>query len=261
MPANPHVITELNQGVLSVTLDRPKVNALDNSMLSSLQEAFSQAGRDTGVRCVLLQARGPVFSAGQDIAVAEPGKPGAYRAHLLATYNPLILNIRRLEKPVLAAIQGTVSGAALGLVLACDLRIAAEEARFIVAFLGIGLGLDSAVSLLLPAAIGLGRATECALANQPVSASQALEWGLVNRVAPAAELPAQAQNWALELAQGPQTTMGLAKRAFNKAMLPRLEEVLDYEAHLQEIASHTPEHREGLSAFLERRAPRFNKSE
>ncbi|MDD5468565.1 MAG: enoyl-CoA hydratase-related protein [Anaerolineales bacterium] len=258
MPSSPHVICEQKERVLSITLDRPKVNALDAAMLASLQEALQGAARDPQVRCVLLSARGAAFSAGQDIGEAEPGKQGAYRAHLLTTYNPLIAQIRRLEKPVMAAIQGPVSGAALGIVLACDLRIAAEEARFIVAFLGIGLGLDSAVSLLLPATIGLGRAMECALCNAPVSASQALEWGLVNRVVPGAELHKEAERWANELAQGPTRTMGLAKRAFNKAVLGNLEGVLDYEAHLQEIASHTSEHREGLSAFLERRAPRYS---
>jgi 2-(1,2-epoxy-1,2-dihydrophenyl)acetyl-CoA isomerase len=156
-------------------------------------------------------------------------------------------------------VQGTAAGAALGIALACDLRIAAEDARLVVGFLGIGLAPDSGVSLFLPALAGLGRAAEAAFSNEPIPATQALEWGLVNRLAPSAELAAQAFDWAATLAQGPVGVMGLTKRAFNKAIYPNLEQALDYEAHLQEIASQGEELKEGASAFLEKRLPNFNK--
>jgi 2-(1,2-epoxy-1,2-dihydrophenyl)acetyl-CoA isomerase len=181
----------------------------------------------------------------------------SYREHLQRTYNPLILQIRRLEKPVIAAVNGAVSGAALGIALACDLRIAADTARFVVGFLGIGLAPDSAVSLLLPALIGLGRAAEFAFTNTPIPAEQALAWGLVNRVSPGADLLTHAANLAEELARGPVHAMGLTKRAFNKAVLGNLEAVLDYEAHIQEIAGQGSEHQEGVSAFLEKRPPSY----
>jgi 2-(1,2-epoxy-1,2-dihydrophenyl)acetyl-CoA isomerase len=181
----------------------------------------------------------------------------SYRRHLQKTYNPLILQIRRLGKPVLAAIQGAVSGAALGIALACDLRIAAEQARFVVGFGGIGLAPDSGVSVLLPALIGLGRALEFTFSNAPIGADQALAWGLVNRVVPAAALHEQAFAWARQLAGGPVHAMGLAKRDYNQAVLAHLEAVLDYEAHIQEIAGAGDEHQEGVSAFLEKRPPDF----
>ncbi|MGD9092758.1 MAG: enoyl-CoA hydratase-related protein, partial [Anaerolineales bacterium] len=165
--------------------------------------------------------------------------------------------IRQLEKPVLAAVNGAVSGAALGIVLACDLRIASERARFVVGFTSIGLTTDSAVSLFLPSLIGVGRATEAAFDNTAINAEQALVWGLVNRLVPSSELTDQAIKWANNLAQGPMQAYGLTKRAFNKAVFSNLEQVLDYEAHLQDIARRGAEHKEGVGAFLEKRSPDF----
>ncbi len=145
----------------------------------------------------------------------------------------------------------------MGVALACDLRIASDQARFVVGFGGIGLAPDSAVSLLLPTLIGLGRATEFAYSNQPISARQALDWGLVNRLVKTRKLAEEASAWARQLAQGPLRAMGLTKRAFNKSMLGNLEQMLDYEAHLQEIAGQGAEHKEGVQAFLEKRPPQF----
>ena len=252
-----YVLTELKEHVLTITLNRPKVNAFNLEMIEAAQAAFKQAGRDSQVRCVLLSGSGNVFSAGQDIAEVKKAEDTSFRYHLLHTYNPLVLQIRQLEKPVVAAINGAVSGAALGLALACDLRIAADTARFVVGFLGIGLGPDSAVSLFLPALIGLGRATEYAFSNVPILADQALALGLVNRVVPAAELSPRAFEWAGALALGPVHAFGLAKRAFNKSVLGNLEQVLDYEAHIQDIAGRGAEHKEGVQAFLEKRPPQF----
>lgn len=252
-----YVLTELKEHVLTITLNHPKVNAFNLEMVEATQAAFKQAGRDPQVRCVLLSGSGNVFSAGQDITEVKKAEDTSFRYHLLHTYNPLVLQIRQLEKPVVAAINGAVSGAALGIALACDLRIAADSARFVVGFLGIGLGPDSAVSLFLPALIGLGRATEYTFGNAPILADQALALGLVNRVVPAAELPKHAFEWAASLALGPVHAFGLAKRAFNKAVLANLEQVLDYEAHIQDIASHGAEHKEGVRAFLEKRPPQF----
>lgn len=254
------VLTEVNQGVLKITLNRPKVNAFNFELIAAVQAAFKQAERDAQVRCVLLTGSGSVFSAGQDVVEFRQAGEVAYRYHLQRTYNPLILQIRRLEKPVMAAINGAVSGAALGIALACDLRIAADNARFVVGFGGIGLAPDSAVSLLLPTLIGLGRASEFTFSNLPISAEQALAWGLVNRVVPAAELSAQAVEWARLLALGPVHAMGLAKRDFNRAVLSNLEQVLDYEAHIQEVAGQRAEHKEGVTAFLEKRMPDFSGS-
>ncbi len=251
------LLKELKEGVLSVTLNRPKANAFNSAMVAQLQTTFKDAKRDAEVRCVLLKASGKLFSAGQDIA--EFGGDGhiSFRKHLQKNYNPLILQMRQLEKPILAAIQGATAGAALGIALACDLRIGSPEARFVVGFGGIGLAPDSAVSLLLPAIIGLGRATQATFFNEPISAEQALAWGLLNAIVPADQLEQTAWDWATKLAKGPVGAMGLSKRDFNKALLPNLEEVLDYETHIQEIAGSGADHKEGLAAFTEKRNPNY----
>ncbi len=254
-----HIHTEIEAHVATLTIDHPKANAFNTEVITALRRALSRVGRDPQVRAIVLTGTGNIFSAGQDLSEFRAAQETAvsYREHLAQTYSPLVLELRRTEKPILAAINGAAAGAALGVALACDLRIASETARFWVGFLGIGLAPDSGVSLLLPQIIGLGRASEFAFTNAPISAQQALEWGLVNRLAPPDALLPTAQAWAAELARGPVGVMGLTKRAFNRALLPRLTEVLDYEGHLQEIAGRAPEHREGIRAFFEKRPPDF----
>lgn len=252
------LLTELSDGVLTLRLNRPKVNAFNFELIEALQKGLRQAEREAAVRVVVLTGAGGNFSAGQDVTVFDRDEPVSFRYHLQRTYNPMVIQLRKLEKPVIASIDGAVSGAALGLALACDLRIASDRARFVVGFGRIGLAPDSAVSLLLPALIGLGRAAEFTFSNLPINAQQALSWGLVNRVAPAAELDVQTQIMAAQLARGAVGAMSLAKRAFNKAVLANLEEVLDYEAHLQEMAGKRAEHREGVTAFLEKRPPKYD---
>jgi 2-(1,2-epoxy-1,2-dihydrophenyl)acetyl-CoA isomerase len=190
--------------------------------------------------------------------LAVQGQEISYRQHLEETYNPLILQIRRLEKPVIAAVNGPVAGAGLGVALACDIRVAAENALFTVGFTGIGLVPDSAVSILLPALIGIGRATEFTFTNQPITAPQALEWGMVNQIVPEDKLAEGAGRFAAALSAGPTSAFGLTKRLFNKNVLPNLEEALEFEGELQEVASRGREHVEGVKAFLEKRTPRFN---
>jgi 2-(1,2-epoxy-1,2-dihydrophenyl)acetyl-CoA isomerase len=245
---------------LILTLSRPeRANAFNFEMLRELRQALEKATTDESIRCVVLTGAGGSFCTGHDITEMLAAQEGhvSYREHLEETYNPLVLQIRRLEKPVIAALNGPVAGAGLGVALACDLRVAAETATLTVGFSRIGLVPDSAVSLLLPALIGLGRATELTFTNQPVTAAQALEWGLVNRVVPAEGLLAAASQFAQGLASGPVGAYGLTKRLFNRTILPDLEETLAYEGELQEIASQGSEHREGVRAFLEKRRPKF----
>jgi 2-(1,2-epoxy-1,2-dihydrophenyl)acetyl-CoA isomerase len=246
--------------VLTLTVQRPPVNALNLETISGLLAALRDAARNPAARCILLTGSQDVFSAGHDIneILAARAQKISYRIHLQETYNPLILQIRQISKPVIAVINGPVAGAGLGIALACDLRIAADNAHFTVGFAGIGLAPDSGVSLFLPILVGLARATELAFSNATIPASQALEWGLINRLVPADELASESASLAGLLANGPVGAFGLAKRAFNRSVLPNLEDALDYEAHLQEIASHGQEHVEGVSAFLEKRFPNFN---
>ena len=249
--------TEFFNGIFSITLDRPKVNALNLEMVKLLQGAFKAAAQQSEARVVLLRGAGDTFSGGQDVYEILKAAGTSYRKHMLETYNPLVLQIRQLRQPVVAEIRGTVAGAALGLALACDLRIASDDAQFVVGFLGIGLAPDSAVSLFLPTLIGLGRATEAAFTNAPIPAQQALSWGLVNRVVPSDILQARAYELAKALSTGPIHAMGLAKRDFNKAVYPHLEQLLDYEAHIQDFARLGTEHKEGVTAFVDKRSPRF----
>ena len=258
MPGEASLLSEQNGGVLTLTLNRPKANAFNQELIDALLDALRRAEAEASVRCILLTGEGRVFSAGQDVtALGAVDGQISFRRHLERTYNRLIVRVRRLEKPVVGAINGAAAGAGLGLALATDIRLAARSARFVFGFTGIGLTTDSATSLLLPLLIGLARASEVAFMNTPVSAEEALRCGLVNRVVDDADLAAQAAEMAARLAAGPTRALGLTKRAFNHALLPHLEDVLDYEAHLQEAAGRTADHREGVKAFLEKREPVF----
>ena len=250
------LLTSLQAATLTISLNRPeRANAFNFEMIAELQATLEKAAEDSQIRCVVLTGTGNSFSAGHDVSdmLAAQGKDVSYREHLQNTYNPLILQLRQLEKPVIAAVNGPVAGAGLGVALACDMRIAAETATFTVGFSGIGLVPDSAVSLLLPALIGLGRATEFTFTNQPITAAQALEWGMVNQIVSENALKEVAGKLATSLAAGPTGAYGLTKRLFNKSMLPNLEEVLEFEGELQEIAGKGEEHRKGVKAFLEKR--------
>jgi 2-(1,2-epoxy-1,2-dihydrophenyl)acetyl-CoA isomerase len=254
------LLSVLQAATLTISLNRPeRANAFNFEMIAALQAALEQAATDSQVRCVVLTGAGSSFCTGHDITemLAAQGQDISYRQHLQRTYNPLILQIRRLEKPVIAAVNGPVAGAGLGVALACDLRVAAETALFTVGFAGIGLVPDSAVSLLLPALIGLGRATEFTFTNQPINSVQALEWGLVNQVVAGDKLAEFVEQLAAGLAAGPTGAYGLTKRLFNQNALPGLEEALEFEGEFQEIAAKGKEHVEGVKAFLEKRKPSF----
>lgn len=252
------LLSSLQAGVRTLTFNRPeRANAFDSELLTSLLRALDEAEGDPATRVLVLTGGGNSFGAGHDVNEMQMGAGKiSYREHLQQTYNPIILKIRRIEKPVIAAVNGMCAGASLGVALACDLRIAADEAKFVVGFSGIGLVPDSGVSLFLPALIGLGRAVEFYFSNEPINAETALKWGLVNRVVPF-NLMEIVQQTAAMLARGPVGAYGKTKQAFNKAMYPHLEEVLATEADLQEEAGKTKEHQEGVKAFLEKRIPNF----
>jgi 2-(1,2-epoxy-1,2-dihydrophenyl)acetyl-CoA isomerase len=238
-------------------VNRPeRANAFNFEMVNELRAALSDAEQNPQVRCVVLTGAGDVFSAGQDISEMKQGDVVSYREHLNRTYNPLVLQIRNMGKPVVAAVNGPCAGAAFGIALACDLRIAKSSAYFVVGFGGIALAPDSGVSLLLPAYIGLGRAQEYFYSNKPIAAEQALAWGMVNHVGDA-DFDQQVAKVAGGLASGPVGAFALGKKAFNHAVLPNLEDALNHEGVLQDEAGKSEEHREGVAAFLEKRSPRF----
>jgi 2-(1,2-epoxy-1,2-dihydrophenyl)acetyl-CoA isomerase len=249
----------LHAGILTLTLNRPeRANAFNHEMTSALRNALAEAERDPQVRCVVITGAGKNFSSGQDIAEMKQGAGNiSYREHLDKTYNPLILQIRRMGAPVIAAVNGPCAGAALGIALACDLRIAKSTAYFMVGFSGIGLAPDSGVSLLLPKYIGLGRAQEYFYSNKPISAWLAFQWGMVNRVG-GFNFTRLVRQWAEEQARGPREAFAAGKKAFNRAILPNLEEVLNHEGMLQDELGRSAEHQEGLAAFFEKRVPKFD---
>lgn len=252
------LLSDVRAGVCTLTINRPeRANAFNLELLNALLRAFDEAANDPQTRVLVLTGAGNSFGAGHDITeMLSAAGNISYREHLQQTYNPLILKIRQIEKPVIAAVNGMCAGASLGIALACDLRVAADEAKFVVGFSGIGLVPDSGVSLFLPALIGLGRATEFYFSNAPIDAETALQWGMVNRVVPF-NLMEAVQATAAMLAMGPIGAYGKTKIAFNKAMYPHLEEVLAMEADLQEEASKSTEHRDGVEAFLGKRKSKF----
>jgi 2-(1,2-epoxy-1,2-dihydrophenyl)acetyl-CoA isomerase len=251
------LLTSTQAGSVILTLNRPeRANSFNLEMVTELLHALADAEKNPQVRCVVLTGVGDVFSAGQDISEMKQGELISYREHLDKTYNPLILQIRGMGKPVIAAVNGPCAGAAFGVALACDLRIAKSSAYFVVGFGGIALAPDSGVSLFLPVYIGLGRAQEYFYSNKPIMAQQALEWGMVNQVVES-NFQALVSQIAGSLASGPTGAFAAGKKAFNRAILPNLEDTLIYEGILQEEAGRSDEHREGVSAFLGKRAPKY----
>ncbi len=258
IPTLATVLTALDGGVLTLTLNRPDVlNALNEQLLADLHDGLRFAERTPDVRCVVLTGAGRGFCSGQDLRERTGVQAVSYGDSLRRRYNPIVLRMRTMEKPVIAAVNGVAAGAGCNLALAADLRIASDRASFIEVFSRVGLVPDSGGTFTLPRLVGLGKALELAFTADPVDAHEALRLGLVNRVVPHDELMAHTLALATRLAQGPTRAFGLTKRAFTYALTASLEAALEYEAHLQEIAGRTADHREGVAAFLEKRPPRF----
>ncbi|MDT8304653.1 MAG: enoyl-CoA hydratase-related protein [Anaerolineae bacterium] len=251
--------TSVEDGVATVILNRPdRLNAFNDQMIAETAEAVRAAGRDNSVRCIVVTGAGRAFSSGQDLTDFQSrGDSVSIGEHLRHGYNRLIARIVALEKPIIGAINGVAAGAGMGVALACDLRLAADTASFIQAFSKVGLIPDSGSTWMLPRLVGYARAYEMAVMAEPVDAAKALQWGLVNDVVPAAQLPEVTQAWARRLAQGPTRAFGLTKRAMQRATALTLAEALEYEAMLQEVAGRTADHREGVTAFLEKRPPHY----
>jgi 2-(1,2-epoxy-1,2-dihydrophenyl)acetyl-CoA isomerase len=261
MPADDLVLVEVDEeaGVATVTLNRPDaLNALTVPMKQELLGAFRGVEREKAVRAVILTGAGRAFCAGQDLR--ERLEPGAapLGIEVRERYNPIIRAMRGLSKPIVGAINGVAAGAGASLAMACDLRIAADNASFALAFGRVGLVPDSGASWLLPRLVGSARAAELALLDEPVSAADALRIGFVGRVVPAAQLAAEARAVAARLAAGAPKAIALTKRALNAAWDGDLDAALEYEAHLQDLAGRTKDHAEGMAAFMEKRPPRFS---
>ena len=252
------VEVDAEAGVATVTLNRPDaLNALTVPMKQDLLAALRRLEREKVVRAVILTGAGRAFCAGQDLR--ERLEPGAapLGVEVRERYNPIVRAMRGMPKPIVGAINGVAAGAGASLAMACDLRVASDAASFALAFGRVGLIPDSGATWFLPRLVGATRAAELALLNEPVAAADALRLGLVNRVVAAAELATEARSIAARLAAGAPRAIALTKRALNAAWDHGLDAALEYEAHLQDLAGRTGDHREGMAAFMEKRQPRF----
>jgi 2-(1,2-epoxy-1,2-dihydrophenyl)acetyl-CoA isomerase len=252
------VEVDAEAGVATVTLNRPDaLNSLTVPMKQALLAAFRRLERDASVRAVVLTGAGRAFCAGQDLRERLEPDAAPLGVEVRERYNPIIRAMRGLPKPIVGAINGVAAGAGASLAMACDIRLASDAATFSLAFGRVGLVPDSGATWFLPRLVGATRAVELALLNDPVSAADAVRFGLAGRMVPAAELATEAKALAARLAAGAPRAIALTKRALNAAWDRDLDAALDYEAHLQDMAGRTKDHAEGLAAFVEKRAPRF----
>lgn len=250
---------EVDGPVATLTLDRPEaLNALTIPIKVALREALGSIADDRAIRAVILTGAGRAFCAGQDLAEREQPDAAPLDVEVRERYNPIIRTLRSMGQPVIAAVNGVAAGAGASLALACDLRIASESARFMLAFGRIGLVPDSGASWFLPRLLGSAKAAELALLNDPVDAAEALRLGLVSTVVPAEQLLPEARALAERLADGAPLAMSLTKQALDRSLSIDLDEALEGEAKLQGIAGASADHAEGLAAFREKRAPRFS---
>ena len=254
------VLHERDGAVATIALNRPKkLNAFDGAMHEELRDALADANGDDGVRCVLLRGEGRGFSAGADLAgivESADGDPdlGAY---LRDTYSRLVARMLAMDKPLVAALHGPVYGAGAGIALACDLRVAAEGAKFSIAFTKIGLMPDAGVTFLLPRVVGLGRAMRMSLLGDAVDAEEALRIGLVNKVVPDEELAEEAAALAGRLAGMPTAALAKTRQALHASFESDLATALEREAEGQTFCGYTADHKEGVKAFFEKREARF----
>ena len=251
------ILYEKDKGVATITLNRPQsLNAFVPQMNKEVLEALKDGERDKEVRCFMITSAERAFCADQDLKSRTPEQKGSLGDSLREKYNPMIRQIRQMEKIVIAAVNGVAAGAGCNLALSCDLRVASEEAKFIQSFVRVGLAPDSGGSFILPRLVGFSKAMELLLLGDTVDAKEAQRIGLVARVFPASEFASSSKAIAEQVARAPRG-IGLIKRAVNHANLPTVEGDLEYEAYLQEIAGRSTDYDEGVKAFLEKRAPVF----
>jgi 2-(1,2-epoxy-1,2-dihydrophenyl)acetyl-CoA isomerase len=249
-----------NGAAAKIELNRPeRMNAWNAQFARDLMAAVTAVGSDPEVRAVLLAGAGRGFSSGADLKdqlSASDGPPDVYSV-LTQRYHPILTAIREIPKPVVAAVHGAAAGVGLSLALVCDLVVAAESAYFLLAFVNIGLVPDGGSSLLVPSRVGFARAAELAMLGERLPAPQALDWGLINRVWPDGEFAARAEEFATTLAAGPTRSYAGSKRQLNNWLYDRMPAQLEFEAQIQRELAGSEDFREGVTAFVEKRAPHF----
>ncbi|SFD32151.1 2-(1,2-epoxy-1,2-dihydrophenyl)acetyl-CoA isomerase [Chitinophaga sp. CF118] len=252
------ILHQINNGVATITLNRPDVyNAFNDPQSYELQDALKQAEKDPAVRVVVLTGAGKAFCSGQDLKASMDAGQRNLSESLHKRYNPIIRAIRNMPKPVICKLNGVAAGAGCSLALACDIIIASETASMIEIFINIALVLDSGSSYFLPRTVGYHRAFELATKATKLSATEAQQLGLINKVVKPEELDSTVQAEATFYANAPTKAIALLKKMLTKGMTENLDTVLDYEAYCQEIAGKTADNVEGINAFIEKRTPVF----
>jgi len=239
-------------------LNRPdRLNAWNQALGLALRDTVQDLAADDSVRAVLITGAGRAFSSGADLREAGSGdRPDVYTV-LTERYHPIITGIRSMPKPVVAAVNGVAAGIGLSLALSCDLVVSAQSAYFVLAFVNVGLVPDGGSSFLVPTRIGFARTAELAMLGSRLSSEQALDWGLINRVWPDAELMAEAEALVWQLANGPTGSYAGTKRQLNAWLYGRIEDQLELEARIQQQRSASADVAEGIAAFAAKRLPVF----
>lgn len=259
--ADETVIIERAADIATVRLNRPsKYNALNQRLLDSLHEAATELSFDDEVRAVILTGEGKAFCAGGDLKAineAEPEQPGRAFWRLAGRFHEAVKELRSMDKPTIAAINGPAAGGGFSLALACDLRVMSDSAFLKIGYVQNGLSIDGGGSFTLPRLVGLGQAMEIAFLDEKIGANRALDIGLVNRVAAADELLDEVHELANRLAEMPTGAIGRAKRLFNASFQNTLEKQLELEREAITEAGNSEEGREGMNAFFEKRKPNY----
>lgn len=253
-----NLLLEVQEGVAHLTLNRPEsYNAINDAISYELQHAWKTIKRDDEIRVVVLTGAGKAFCSGQDLKAIKDSKDRNLAESLHKRYNPIIRAMRQLPKPIICRLNGVAAGAGCSLALASDFVVASEKATLIEVFINVGLVLDSGSSYFLPRLVGSNRAFELATMGSKVTASQALEWGMVNRVVPPDQLDETVAEIAGYYQKAPTKAIGLMKQMLNKSFHSDLDTMLEYEAYCQEIAGNSADYKEGVQAFNEKRKPSF----
>lgn len=252
------VLFEIKNGVAFITLNRPdKLNSFNREMALLLQEKLDMCSEDLSVRCVLITGSGKAFCAGQDLEeVVDPNGPGMQRI-LSEHFNPIIIKIRELKKPVVAAVNGVAAGAGANIALCCDIVVAAQSASFIQAFSKIGLVPDSGGTFFLPRLIGWQKASALMMLGEKVSAEEAERMGMIYKYFETESFQNEVTAIAEKLAQMPTLGLAYTKKALQWSTTHTVYEQLHNEDKLQQWAASTQDFKEGVAAFLEKRAPVF----
>jgi 2-(1,2-epoxy-1,2-dihydrophenyl)acetyl-CoA isomerase len=254
------ILVDKRAGYRVITLNRPdRLNAFNDAMHVALRAAIEAAEADPACRALMITGAGRAFSAGQDLndRIVKPGETPAPRNSLEKFYNPLVRKLRSLPFPVVAAVNGVAAGAACNIALACDIVIAARSASFLQAFARIGLIPDAGGTWFLPRLVGEARARGLALLAEPLTAEKAEAWGLIWRCVDDAAVMTEGHVLCERFATAPTHSLALIKRAFDASAGNTLDAQLDLERYLQREASQTPDHVEGVCAFIEKRKPKF----